>query len=431
MAISASQPFVSLDTIAQLTLGDIGECFRYAMESSNVDFSETKFYSQTSSSSPGGSANTFLRQVIQGMQDAVQQSRGKLVTDWIRSSDTTTGSASNSNNADVSVDALKFSAAMRVFAEWRLLRQVPDGYKGFAIGMSLGHKDVVQNIIKIEESVHNFIDDQLVACQEEQDAIQRSCSSLQTPTLRELLSYEIETGVHPTHRLPYLKEKSAGMGLLWVRRQLAYQTQIFDNVLHMKAGESMKNAVGAAYAQVYDQYHGWAVQKIFNYSFQAAPEAEEILRHMNPRRLQELMSEQSRPKRRTSTTSNTMNDTRSPDNLVDDNSNNHNNNIIGQVIDHIGGEWDKLSYNVVKIFNKDVEPPLSMIRAEQRNRDGSSSPDIVSSSSSSSIDEVYVTNEMVKDAHLQIQLYLQRIQPILQSIQFIFQDLNMDDPTRV
>jgi hypothetical protein len=296
--------------------------------------------------------------------------------------------------------------------------------------MSLGHKDVVQNIIKIEESVHNYIDDQLVACQEEQDAIQQSCKSLQTPSLRELLSYEIETGVHPTHRLPYLKEKSAGMGLLWVRRQLAYQTQIFDNVLHMKAGESLKNAVGAAYTQVYDQYHGWAVQKIFNYSFQAAPEAEEILRHMNPRRLQELMSEQRRPKRPTSTASNTMNDTRSPDNLVDDNSNNHNNNIIGQVIDHIGGEWDKLSYNVVKIFNKDVEPPLSMIRAEQRNRDGSSSSDIITSSSSS-IDEVYVTNEMVKDAHLQIQLYLQRIQPILQSIQFIFQDLNMDDPTRV
>jgi hypothetical protein len=41
------------------------------------------------------------------------------------------------------VDALKFSAAMRVFAEWRLLRQVPEGYKGFAIGMSLGHKELL------------------------------------------------------------------------------------------------------------------------------------------------------------------------------------------------------------------------------------------------------------------------------------------------
>ena len=51
--------------------------------------------------------------------------------------------------------------------------------------------------------------------------------------------------------------------------------------------------------------------------------------------------------------------------------------------------------------------------------------------SSLTIDEVFVTNEMVKDAHLQIQMYLQRIQPILQSIQLIFQDLNMDDPTRV
>ena len=400
MAISAAQPFISLDTIAQLTLGDIGECFRYAMESSNVDYSETRFYSQSSS---GGS--TFLRQVIQGMHDAVNRSRGKNVADWTRSTDT-------SASSDASVDALKFSAAMRVFAEWRLLRQVPDGYKGFAIGMSLGHKDVVQNIIKIEESVHNYVEDQLDTCNDEP----ASCKNLQTPTLRELLTYEIETGLHPAQRLPYLKEKSAGMGLLWVRRQLAYQTQIFDNVLHMKAGESMKNAVGAAYSQVYDQYHGWAVQKIFSYSFQAAPEAEEILRHMNPRRLQELMDEQRRQKRPSQT--NTINDTHQQEIEADGDS-----NIVGQVIDHIGGEWDKLAYNVVKIFNKDVEPPLSMIKAEQLHLD---TVDL-----SSPVDEVYVTNEMVKDAHLQIQLYLQRIQPMLQSIQLIFQDLNMDDPTRV
>ena len=410
MVISASQPFVSLETIAQLTLGDIGECFRYAMESSNVDFSEPRFYSQSLS---GGS--THLRQVLQGMQDAVNRSRTKRATDWTRSTDT-------SSNNDASVDALKFSAAMRVFAEWRLLRQVPDGYKGFAIGMSLGHKDVVQNIIKIEESVHNYIDHQLDVCKnDEQEVIKLGCDSpQQTPTLRELLSYEIETGLHPSQRLPYLKEKSAGMGLLWVRRQLAYQTQIFDNVLHMKADESMKNAVGAAYTQVYDQYHGWAVQKIFSYSFQAAPEAEEILRYMNPRRLQELMAEQRRQKRPSSSITDTVNDTRHQDEDVDSDP-----NIIGQVIDHIGGEWDKLSYNVVKIFNKDAEPPRSMIQAEQQlNLDAM---DV----SSLPIDEVHITIEMVKDAHLQIQLYLQRIQPILQSIQSIFQDFNMNDPTRV
>ena len=409
MAISAPQPFVSLETIAQLTLGDIGECFRYAMESSNADYSETRFFSQ--SSSIGSSS---LRQVIHGMHDAVNRSRGKSVVDWTRPVD---GTSSSNNDKDASVDALKFSAAMRVFAEWRLLRQVPDGYKGFAIGMSLGHKDVVQNIIKIEESVHNYMDHQLDSCHDELAVMSVDCKRLQTPTLRELLLYEIETGVHPTQRLPYLKEKSAGMGLLWVRRQLAYQTQIFDNVLHMKDGESMKNAVGAAYSQVYDQYHGWAVQKIFTYSFQAAPEAEEILRHMNPRRLQELIAEQRRQKR-SSASVDTGNDTRHRQDGMDSDS-----NVIVQVIDHIGGEWDKLAYNVVRIFNKDAEPPQSMMKAEDQS--------VGVTDSSLTIDEVFVTNEMVKDAHLQIQMYLQRIQPILQSIQLIFQDLNMDDPTRV
>jgi hypothetical protein len=411
MAISVSQPFVSLDVIAQLTLGDIGECFRYVMESSNMDFSEAKFYNSQASSI----TQPYLRQVIQGIQSAVDRSRGKKVIDWSRTND---NSSSEINSKTIAVDALKFSAAMRVFAEWRLLRQVPDGYKGFAIGMSLGHKDVVQNIIKIEESAHNYIDYHRTTCLQQQQESQMDnhdlCNKLQTPTLRDLLSYEIETGVHPTQRLPFLKEKSAGMGLLWVRRQLAYQTQIFDNILNMK-GSSMKDAVGAAYKQVYDQYHGWAVQKIFSYSFQAAPEAEEILRHMNPRRLQELIQEQ---QRLMATKQVYYNDT----NTVA--SDHDHNNPIGQFVHHIGGEWDKLAYNVVKIFNNDVPPPLSILQEQQKESSGVAIHE-------ANIDQEFITREMVQDAHIQIKMYLQRIQPILQSIQVLFLDLNMDDPTRV
>jgi hypothetical protein len=45
------------------------------------------------------------------------------------------------------IDALKFSSHA-FFAEWRIVRQIPVGYKGYAVGMSLGHKDVVQNLAK-------------------------------------------------------------------------------------------------------------------------------------------------------------------------------------------------------------------------------------------------------------------------------------------
>lgn len=376
MPISAPQPFVSLDTIAQLTLGDIGECFRYAMESSQSDFNLQRFLSATHDST----TQPYLTQVLQAMPEAVRRSRGKAAFDWVRPATDVDQS---------SVDALKFAAAMRVFAEWRLLRQVPDGYKGFAIGMSLGHKDVVQNVIKIEEAVHSWIqyyyteDDRLVM----------------TPTLHQLLSYEIETGVQPANRLPLLKEKSAGMGLLWVRRQLAYQTQIFDNVLDMGSKyASMKEAVGAAYSQVYDPYHGWAVQKIFSYSFQAAPEAEAILRHMNPHRLRELSGD----------TAATRTGPEEDDN-----------NPLGQLVHHLGSEWDKLASHVVQIF-------------QPHNHDDDDD-DVGSEeyTDTAVLDDAYITEQMVLDAHHQIQKYLHIVRPMLHHLSDLFAALNMDDPTRV
>ena len=43
-----------------------------------------------------------------------------------------------------------------------------------------------------------------------------------------------------------------------------------------------------AYTTVYGSYHGWAVQKIFNYSFQAAPQVTEIYKYMNPTLLEQV-----------------------------------------------------------------------------------------------------------------------------------------------
>jgi hypothetical protein len=50
---------------------------------------------------------------------------------------------------DFGETTLKFSSSYAYFAERRIVRQVPVGYKGYAVGMSLGHKDVVQNSGKL------------------------------------------------------------------------------------------------------------------------------------------------------------------------------------------------------------------------------------------------------------------------------------------
>ena len=87
-----------------------------------------------------------------------------------------------------SVDALKFSAALRIFAEWRMVRQVPEGYKGYAVGMNLGRKDIIQNVGKIEQAVHAFISEQ----KDELGSMEASSTDVKSPTLRQLLQFEID-----------------------------------------------------------------------------------------------------------------------------------------------------------------------------------------------------------------------------------------------
>jgi hypothetical protein len=208
------------------------------------------------------------------------------------------------------------------------------------------------------------------------------------------LTWEIETGVNPKQDLPRLKEKSAGIGLLWVRRQLAYQTKIFDNVVHSERFPSMKDAVSDAYKATYDKYHGWAVQKIFNYSFQAAPDATKILLHMNPRKLKEVLAmasshQGSRP---------------SPSSAADSNATKDmNHNPVQQFFHNLGKTWDKL---------RGVKPAADL-------------------SESTATDADYVTQAMVQDAHVQIAAYLEAAQPVLLDLAHLFDELNMDDPSRV
>jgi hypothetical protein len=399
--LSESKSFLRVEDIAEMTLKDLTMAFRYAVESTREDFNRPKFLK---------GVLPRVKNAVEKMSEAVSKSRGNGVKPAL-----TGGLAAIPESGDM--DALNFCAAMRIFAEWRVLRAVPEGYKGYAVGMSLGHKDVVQNVAKIEQAVHTWIDHrrELLSIQEgfEEDATDINTASsveLRSPTLRDLLQFEIDMEVHD--KLPRLKEKTAAMGLLWVRRQLQYQTALFDNVLHVPTRfESTKHAVAAGYFQVYERYHGWAVQKIFSYSFQAAPDATEIYKSMNPARVKELTEAAK---------------TRGVNPLgigvcsekftitIEEG------NPFEKVGRHIGREWDKLAGSVVQIFSG----KHSRIKL-QRVRGGSQVE-----AQQADIDE-YISREMTKDAHEHILAHLEVVQPLLKDLAELFDKLNMDDPAKV
>jgi hypothetical protein len=365
--------------------------------------------------------------------------------------------------------------------------------------MSLGHKDIVQNLAKIENSVHEWIalyadsedtddrhDDDTqsttdlsipTALLEKVEHTSGCCKNdrvmkarrrpLQSPTLRDLLLHEIHADIHPNRKLPQLKEKSAAMGLLWVRRQFHYQTSIFSNILRIpNVFSSAVDAVSAAYAEVYGSLHGWAVQKIFNYSFQSAPDIHVIFRHMNPTLLKKLIfsnhhSEESTRDddlpvigtRHSTIESEPLNGESiksqsdgelhlQPSDKEKNNGNNMFQNLltdwdnfgkqlsveIGKISDHIGNEWDKLSSSLFGTSkNKNVEHNSYDTRGGAlflTSKESGQKPSGVAL-------EEFITKEMSSDAQDRIKVFLNVAQPILSDLAGLFSELNMDDPTKV
>ena len=278
---------------------------------------------------------------------------------------------------------------------------------------------VIQNVPKIEQAVHQWIDREVFECEE-------ACgpSDIRSPTLRQLLEYEIDIDVHDNTKLPRLKDKTGAMGLLWVRRQLQYQTALFANVVRVPSVfENTNAAVSAAYSEVYDRYHGWAVQKIFNYSFKAAPDPIEIYKVMNPHRLKEVLSSYMSGARPTSDTPQKM------ESVEDSNANpfekfgRHVGNEWDKFGKHIGGEWDKLAGSVVRLFDDSTQPSAGT--------DIISMGDVELSESQEIEMEQLVAKQMEKDAHDNIHSYLEVVQPLLKDLDGLFDELNMEDPTKV
>lgn len=442
--LSNADCFVPLKEIADSTLKDITISFRYAVESTRRDFNSGQFLS---------GVLPRVKKMVERMSTATSLARGRDVPAPI-----TAEQAVPSGD----IDAINFCAAMRIFAEWRVLRQVPPGYKGYAVGIGLGQKDIVQNIAKIEHAIHEYIDRFAKKDDNEETASIDSNGTdsqrmLTSPTLRDLLQYEVDTDIHDNSKLPRLKEKSAAMGLLWVKRQLVYQTAIFNNVLDVPSRfDSSRAAVQAAYDEVYGDLHGWAVQKIFSYSFQAAPEGIEIYKYMNHHRLQEVHAEvrselmKTSGERRERLSSNPL-----------ERFGRHVGKEWDKLVSNVVNEWDKLSDNVVNEFEK-VTGNIGQLFGQPRRQhehkpnkkrrlsggEDNNGPTIVLPTADTPEDlsmandedilaarelemENFINQEMRKDAYDHIKAYLEVVDPLLEDLTDLIDEFNMDDPTKV
>ena len=435
--LSSPDCFIPLKEIADSTLKDVAMSFRYTMEITKRDFNVGKFVSNLLPR---------VKKMVERISTATTLARGQGVLPPT----TAEGRGHSSIVPTGDIDAINFCAAMRIFAEWRVLRQVPDGYKGYAVGVSLGQKDIVQNIAKMEHAIHEYIE---IWSQNADSFSSNGTNSnrvVTSPTLRDMLQYEVDTNVHDNSKLPRLKEKSAAMGLLWVKRQLVYQTAMFNNVMDVPSRfGSSREAVQAAYDEVYGDLHGWAVQKIFSYSFQAAPEGIEIYKNMNPHRLEEVKQEA-----RAKILGETVQKKRKlggggPFGLLQNTPigrfGRHIGNEWNKMTCNVGNEWDKVTNNVGHEWNK-VASNIGQLFGQQPHQTDKTQlppnncasltveldPAISSDEAAKELEmETYINQEMRNDAYDHIKAYLEVVNPLLDDLTALIDEFNMDDPTKV
>lgn len=125
--------------------------------------------------------------------------------------------------------------------------------------------------------------------------------------LASLLQTEIENGVHPDVNV--LEESSAAMGLLWIRRSLAFQLELYASLSSPSSSSSSsansgsvgnsrrhggmhpKDAALQAYDKILSPYHGWLLQKVFPLSLSQMPDRQVFLAKFGGREVHELDEE--------------------------------------------------------------------------------------------------------------------------------------------
>lgn len=85
--------------------------------------------------------------------------------------------------------------------------------------------------------------------------------------LSSLLECERESGIHNGDEL---HENSAAMGLLWIRRSLAFQLDLYSSLVHGQVHP--REAAYDAYTKHLSPFHGWALRKLFPASLSQMPD---------------------------------------------------------------------------------------------------------------------------------------------------------------
>ena len=104
--------------------------------------------------------------------------------------------------------------------------------------------------------------------------------------LTSLLESEKQKGIHNGDEL---EEKSAAMGLLWIRRSLSFQLDLYASLIHGQIHP--RDAAYSAYDKHLSPFHGWALRKIFPASLSQMPHREVFLAKFGGIEVMELNDE--------------------------------------------------------------------------------------------------------------------------------------------
>jgi hypothetical protein len=414
-ATTATECFARMNYIEQLSVSDITLLFQYATLVSRANFDKKVFMA---------AQTKLIRAMVTAMDVAVTISRGGVMHDGFKA-------AGCVKSGDI--DALYFVAAARVFAEWRNVRLVPEGYKRYAMALGLAKRDVLQNLVKVELAVHSYL-------KVKSSVQQIGGEPVPVPSLRQLLQHELENSTHSS--LPYLAENSAASGILWCKRQIHYQEATFANIVKVPMEfPTSKDAGLAAYAEVYENYHGWTVKQIFSHSLGGTPPLDVLWRFMNPPPLsssdasQANVSDPSMPDRKLSdlsddTFSASMNGEKKDNELLA---------FLDNLNRRIEGEWNKAVRFVDRLncveFEESRRSNLIISHASYVNMH-SLQPSVVDGSGVSDAGPQSVVNfassaiiiDKVKE---DIRVHVEEMQPLLDDLNLLLGELNMNDPTKV
>ena len=111
-------------------------------------------------------------------------------------------------------------------------------------------------------------------------------SPKESKNLISLLESEKRLGIHNGDEL---EEKSAAMGLLWIRRSLAFQLDLYSSLIHGQVHP--RDAAYRAYDKHLSPFHGWALRKIFPASLSQMPHREVFLAKFGGIEVMELNEE--------------------------------------------------------------------------------------------------------------------------------------------